>query len=90
MPTVYIPSLLQNLTNHKSAVEVSGATIREVIENLEKKHPGLKNRLLENDHLRSNISVAIDGEITPLGLIEQVEPGSEIHFIAAIKGGISE
>jgi len=37
--------------------------------------------------LRPNISVAVDGEVTPMGLIEAVGPASEVLFIAAIKGG---
>jgi hypothetical protein len=37
--------------------------------------------------LRPNISVAVDGEVTPMGLLEGVGEQSEIHFVAAIKGG---
>jgi molybdopterin converting factor small subunit len=87
MPTVYIPSLLQNLTSGKRLVEAAGSTVREVIRNLEKAYPGLQDRLIDNGQLRANISVAVDGEITPLGLLEQVDEDSEIHFVAAIKGG---
>ena len=88
MPKVYIPSLLQNLTSGKSQIEVDGATVREVIGNLEKTYPGLQDRLLDKGVLRANISVAVDGEITPLGLLEPVQQNSEIHFVAAIKGGL--
>jgi hypothetical protein len=42
---------------------------------------------VENGQLRANISVAVDGEITPLGLLEEVSEDGEIHFVAAIKGG---
>jgi molybdopterin converting factor small subunit len=87
MPKVYIPSLLQDLTGGKATVEVGGSTVREVINNLEKAHPGLQHRLIDHGQLRANISVAIDGEITPLGLLEQVRDDSEVHFVAAIKGG---
>jgi len=31
--------------------------------------------------------VAVDGEISPLGLLERVHPSSEVHFVAAIRGG---
>jgi sulfur-carrier protein len=90
MPTVYIPSLLQNLTGGKGQVEASGSTVREVIRNLEESHPGVQERLIDNNQLRANISVAVDGEITPLGLLQKVDKDSEIHFVAAIKGGASE
>jgi len=87
MPTVYIPSLLQNLTGGKGQAEVRGSTVREVIHNLERSYPGIQDRLVDSGQLRANISVAVDGEITPLGLLEEVNEDSEIHFVAAIKGG---
>jgi molybdopterin converting factor small subunit len=87
MAIVYIPSLLQKVAGGRRQVEVAGATVREVIENLERLHPGMRDSLLEGNRLRSNISVAIDGEVSPLGLLEKVGAASEVHFVAAIKGG---
>lgn len=87
MPTVYIPAMLQSLTGGKAAIDVEGTTVRQVIENLTAVYPDIRERLLDQDRLRPNISVAVDGEITPLGLLEAVGPESEVHFIAAIKGG---
>ena len=87
MATVYIPTLLQQLTGGRSAVDVAGGTVRDVIDSLEQAYPGLRERLLERGRLRPNISVAVDGEIAPMGLLEPVGPASEVHFLAAIKGG---
>jgi molybdopterin converting factor small subunit len=87
MAKVYIPSLLQSLTSGRDQLEASGRTVREVIRNLDKAHPGIEERLVEGGKLRANISVAVDGEVTPLGLLESVNDDSEIHFVAAIKGG---
>ena len=87
LPTVYIPTLLQPLAGGQRTVHVEGATVREVIENLEQAYPGLHDRLLDQGRLRPNISVAVDGEVTPMGLLEKVGPSSEVHFVAAIKGG---
>ena len=84
---MYIPTLLQTLTGGKSSVEVSGATVRQVIDNLEQACPGIRERLVDQGRLRPNISVAVDGEVTPMGLLEPVGQTSEVHFIAAIKGG---
>jgi sulfur-carrier protein len=88
VPTAYIPTLLQALTGGRSAVEVAGATVAEVIENLERAWPGIAERLMDGGRLRPNISVAVDGEVTPMGLLEAVGEASEIHFVAAIKGGV--
>jgi molybdopterin converting factor small subunit len=87
LATVYIPALLQALTGGRPAVEVEGRTVGEVIENLDRQWPGIGERLVEDGRLRNNISVAVDGEITPMGMLEAVAPASEVHFVAAIKGG---
>jgi hypothetical protein len=61
--------------------------VREVVENLERAWPGIGERLIAGGRLRSNISVAVDGEVTPMGLLEPVSAQSEIPFVAAISAG---
>ncbi len=68
-------------------MEIAGGTVGEVIDNLDRACPGIGERLADQGRLRANISVAVDGEISPLGLLEAVGPASEVHFVAAIKGG---
>jgi len=87
MATVYIPSLMQKLSDGKSKVEIPGASVRQIVNNLEDEYPGFKERLVEDGRIKGNISVAVDGEITPLGMLEKVGENSEIHFLPAIGGG---
>ncbi len=87
MATVFIPSLMQSLTNGEHRVEIEGATVRQIIDNLEASYPGMKERLVENNRVKSNISVAIDGEVTTLGMLGKVGESSEVHFLPAIGGG---
>ena len=87
MATVFIPSLMQGLTGGLQTVEIEGSTVRQIVENLEKAHPGMKERLVEDSRIKPNISVAVDGEITPLGMLEKVGESSEVHFLPAIGGG---
>jgi molybdopterin converting factor small subunit len=84
---VFIPAQLQSLTGGRSPVEVEGANVRQLIDNLEESCPGIRDRLVLDGRLRTNISVAVDGEVSPMGLLEPVAPGSEVHFVAAISGG---
>ena len=84
---VFIPSLMQELSNGKERVVVEGNTVRQVIENLEQRYPGFRARLIDQNRVKPNIAVAIDGEITPLGLIGKVSEASEVHFLPAISGG---
>ena len=87
MATVYIPSLMQKLTDGSSKVEVVGSTVRQIVENLEKDYPGMKDRLVDDNRIKGNISVAIDGEITTMGMLGKVDENSEVHFLPAIGGG---
>ena len=61
--------------------------MRQIVENLEKAYPGMKERLVESNRIKPNISVAVDGEVTPLGMLEKVGENSEVHFLPAIGGG---
>ncbi len=78
---------MQELSNGKERVVVEGNTVRQVIENLEESYPGFRERLIDQNRVKPNIAVAIDGEITPLGLIGKVSEASEVHFLPAISGG---
>ena len=88
MPIVGIPSLLRELTGGKSSLTVHGNTVREVIENLEALHPGIKERLCDGEHLRPSISVVVDGETSTLKLRHQLDEASEVYFVIAISGGM--
>ncbi len=88
MPTVYVPTLLQSSTGGQSRVEVTGATVRQIVDSLERTFPGIRTKLVDGDRLRPNLSVAVDGEVSPLGLLEPVPAGAEVHFVTAIQGGL--
>ena len=87
MATVFIPSLMQKLTEGRATVEVSGSSVREVIHNLEQEYPGVKERLVDRFKVRSGFTVAVDGQVTPIGLLEKVREDSEVHFLPAVGGG---
>jgi len=84
---VYVPVGLARLTGRKSPIEIEGASVREVVDNLENIWPGIREHLVDGHRLRPSISVAVDGVVSPIGLLEAVSPESEVHFIAAISGG---
>lgn len=84
---VFIPLMLRPMAGDRERVAVSGSTVREVVENLTLRYPSLRPRLLDKGQLRSSISVAVDGEISSLGLLDSLEEDSEVHFIPALAGG---
>jgi molybdopterin synthase sulfur carrier subunit len=87
MPHVWIPALLRDATGGQEKITVPGATVRQVIDELERRFPGIKARICDGDTLRSGISVAVDTEVARLGLRQPVGPESEVHFLPAIAGG---
>jgi molybdopterin converting factor small subunit len=87
MPIIFVPSLMQKLCNGEQKLIIEGANLRQVIDNLDLQYTGFKDRLVEDGKIKPNISVAVDGEITPLGMIQRVNTNSEIHFLPAISGG---
>jgi len=87
VPVVGIPSLLRQLTNGQTALTVEGDTVRQVIDNLDKRYPGVKDRLCEGDRLRPSISVVVDGHTSTLKLRHRLQESSEVHFVISISGG---
>lgn len=87
MAVVWIPALLQSLTGGEEKVVVAGRTVGELIDQLEARYPGVKERLVEGGEIRPHIAVAIDGDVSPEGLEQDVQDASEIHFIPALSGG---
>jgi molybdopterin converting factor small subunit len=67
-------------------VEVGGGTVLEAINELDRRWPGVRDRLCDpGPTLRSHINVYVDKERA--GLDAPVAPGSQIEVIAAISGG---
>src|SRR2546426_117430 len=89
MPVVWIPALLRDLTHGQRTVTVAGTTVGQIIDNLERLFPGIKQRLCDADGLRSGMAAAVDTQIARLGLAQPVAETSEVHFIPAIGGGSS-
>ena len=87
MATVWIPSLLRDITEGKERVTVAGDSVGEIITALEKAHPGIEERLCEANRIRPSIQVSVDGRLAQLGFSEPVKETSEVHFIPAVSGG---
>jgi molybdopterin synthase sulfur carrier subunit len=87
MPVVWIPALLRDLTGGEENVTVPGETVQQVIENLDERYPGIKERLCEEGRLRPNIAVIVDGVSSRQRLRHRLTETSEVHFVPAISGG---
>ncbi len=81
---------MRNLTGGEANITLPGTTVREVIDNLESRYPGMKERLCEEGRLRPGIAVYINGLLSRGSVLERVDADAEIHFLPAIGGGIAE
>jgi molybdopterin converting factor small subunit len=86
MALVFIPTMLQHLTAGTTQVRVEGKTVRDLVNSLEGRFPGIREHLLQEGDLRPDLVVAIDGEMA-LDLTERISEDSEVHFIPPISGG---
>jgi molybdopterin synthase sulfur carrier subunit len=89
MPTVWIPAPMRGLTGGLETVTTGGTTVRQVIQELDQRFPGIKDRLCTENGLRPGIAVSVDTQVATLGLLQPVGPTSEIHFLPAIAGGVA-
>ena len=88
--TVRVPAPLQKLTQNQGEVKVSGANIRELIEDLEKKFPGIKERIYDQTgKIRRFINIYVNEEDVRFLQKEEtpLKDGDEVSIIPAIAGG---
>ncbi len=86
---VRIPTPLRTLTGGEEQVKVSGDNVQQVIDALEKLHPGIKDRLVDAKGVRRFINIYVGEEDIRFldGLSTVLENGQEISIVPAIAGG---
>ena len=87
---VRIPTPLQKLTQSQAEVSASGATIKDVLADLEKQFPGIKERLYdEKGSLRRFINFYVNNEDIRFLKSDEtpVKSGDEVSIVPAIAGG---
>ncbi len=90
MPSILIPTPLRKLTNELETVQADGANIGELLTNLDKAFPGLKERVCdEQGNVRRFVNVYVNGE--DIRFLEEnstpVKDSDEISIVPAIAGG---
>ena len=88
---VRIPTILRTYTDGAKAVDGTGDTLSEVIDDLESNHPGIKERLVESDSadLRRFVNVYVNDEDVRFtgGLATPVNDGDQVVVLPAVAGG---
>ncbi|MSR65276.1 MAG: MoaD/ThiS family protein [Verrucomicrobiae bacterium] len=87
---VRIPTPLRKLTNEQETVAASGTNIGQLLEDLEKQYPGIKERLCdEQGQLRRFVNVYLNDEDIRFlqGQNTAIKDGDEVSIVPAIAGG---
>lgn len=83
---VLIPSPLRSYTGERE-VEASGATLAELLVALDRRYPGLRFRMIdEQDRLRPHIRLFVNGE-QARDLATALGPSDEVQIVQALSGG---
>jgi MoaD family protein len=90
MPTVHLPSALAGHAGGQRRVEVAGATVGKVLTALGQAHPGVGQRVLdEQGALRRHVNVFVNGESIRYldGIESPVGDADEVWILPAVSGG---
>ena len=88
--TVRVPAPLQKLTQNQAEIEASATNIKELIEDLEKNFPGIKERICdETGKVRRFINIYVNEEDVRFLQRDEtpLKDGDEVSIIPAIAGG---
>lgn len=83
---VLIPEPLRPYTNARE-VEADGATLAEVLAELDRRYPGIRFRMIdEQDRMRRHMRFFINGEQT-FDIAHALQPGDAVQIVQALSGG---
>jgi sulfur-carrier protein len=84
---VSIPSHLDRYTGGARELDAAGSTLDEVIHDLDRRFPGLRFRIIdEQDRIRPHIKLFIGDEMA-YGLDDRVQASDLVIVTAALSGG---
>lgn len=84
---VVLPSPLASYTANRREVEADGATVAELLDDLDRRYPGIRFRMIdEQDAIRPHIRIFVNRELART-LATPLAPADEVLVVAALSGG---
>ena len=84
---VRVAALLHSYTGGRDVVEAAGATVGEVMDDLDRRHPGIAFRIIdEQGRVRRHVNVFV-GQDAAKDRATPVPPGVEVFVVGALSGG---
>jgi molybdopterin synthase sulfur carrier subunit len=89
MSTVRIPPMLREEVGGAREVPATGASVRELLDDLMDRFPALRAQLIRDDEIAAFVNIYVEGEDvrTLHGLDTPVEPGQTVILLPAMAGG---
>lgn len=86
---VQIPTILRTYTGGEKTVTADGATLADLVADLDEKYPGLKDRVTDDAGLRRFVNVYLNDEDVRFldGLATTVADGDSVTILPAVAGG---
>ena len=87
---VQVPQILRKHTGGAKTLKASGRTVREVLEDLDRQHPGLRERILEDgDRLHRFVNIYVNDEDVRFiqALDTPLKDGDVLSILPAVAGG---
>jgi molybdopterin synthase sulfur carrier subunit len=87
---VRIPTILRTYTGGAKSVEGAGGTLDDLLADLESRHGGLRDRLVDDGGLRRFVNVYLNDEDVRFlgGLSAPVKDGDTVTVLPAVAGGM--
>jgi sulfur-carrier protein len=87
--TVKLPTILRKHTGGEARVAADGATLTEVLKDLESRYPGITKNVVSDDGLQRFINVYVnDEDVRYLGSLETtIADGDVVSILPAVAGG---
>ena len=84
---VYLSSHVRSYTGGQATVEAEGRSLAEVLIDLERRYPGIRFRLVdEQDRIRVHMNFFVGGTLVR-DLAHPIAPGEDVHILGALSGG---
>ena len=86
---IRIPTILRPYTGGEKSVQASGTTLAELVSDLDRRFPGMGERLLEDGKLRRFINVYLnDEDVRFIGSLDAlISSGDNLTILPAVAGG---
>ncbi|MFD3945816.1 MoaD/ThiS family protein [Streptomyces sp. NPDC058579] len=87
---VRIPTILRTYTDGEKSVEASGGTLAELFADLEKRHAGIEDRIVDKGQLRRFVNVYLNDEDVRFldGIETKLADGDSVTILPAVAGGM--